>query len=186
MGRQGDARVSREPTVLVADDEQRVVEVYSLWLAEEYDVRTATGGREAVELVDGTVDVVLLDRRMPDMTGDEVLRQIRQEGYDCRAGMVTAVDPDFDIVEMDFEAYLTKPITDDDLRDTVEELLALDDPQEREGYALAEKREALEDEKSEPELEDSEEYGDLTERLESLRADIEDTVESINDRTESG
>jgi CheY-like chemotaxis protein len=41
--------------------------------AEEYEVRTATGGPEALDLVDEEVDVALLDRRMPRMSGDELL-----------------------------------------------------------------------------------------------------------------
>jgi CheY-like chemotaxis protein len=62
-----------EGTVLVVDDEPQLAELYSMQLAEEYEVRTATGGPEALDLVDEEVDVALLDRRMPRMSGDELL-----------------------------------------------------------------------------------------------------------------
>ena len=62
-----------EGTVLVVDDEPSLAELYSMQHAEEYEVRTATGGPEALDLVDEEVDVALLDRRMPRMSGDELL-----------------------------------------------------------------------------------------------------------------
>ena len=63
-----------EATILVVDDEQKVVESYSLRLGMRYDdVHTATGGREALAFLEvSDPDVIFLDRRMPDMSGDEV------------------------------------------------------------------------------------------------------------------
>ncbi|MFB6105679.1 MAG: response regulator, partial [Halobacteriaceae archaeon] len=61
------------PTVVVVDDEEGIAEAYSYWLSDEYDVRTAQSGAGALETIDEDVDVVLLDRRMPDRSGDEVL-----------------------------------------------------------------------------------------------------------------
>jgi len=60
--------------------------------------------------MDDEVDAVLLDRRMPDVHGDEVLARLREEGCDCPVIMTTAVDPGMDILEMDFEDYLCKPV----------------------------------------------------------------------------
>jgi CheY-like chemotaxis protein len=157
-------------SVLVVDDEPNVVEAYGLWLEDEYDVRTAEGGPEALEVVDDAVDVVLLDRRMPQLSGDEVLDEIRTRGIDVRVAMVTAVDPDFDIVQMPFEAYLTKPVTREDLVETIEQLVALDEYEEavREQFGLAEKRAVLEMEMSETELAESEEYAALVDRQDEL------------------
>jgi two-component system response regulator AdeR len=157
-------------TVLIVDDEPNVVEAYALWLKEEYDIRTATGGHEALEEMDGSVDVVLLDRRMPELSGDEVLEEIHERDFDPRVAMVTAVDPDFDIVDMSFDAYLTKPVTKPDLVETVEQLLSLDEYESgvREQFALAEKRAVLEMEMTEAELAESEEYQQLIEELEEV------------------
>ncbi|RDI71310.1 response regulator [Halopelagius longus] len=113
------------PTVLVVEDEETVVEAYALWLSETANVRTATGGKEALELVDDDVDAVLLDRRMPDLSGDETLAEMRERGHDCRVAMVTAVDPDVEATEESFDTYLTKPVTREEIVDTVEELLEL-------------------------------------------------------------
>jgi CheY-like chemotaxis protein len=40
-------------------------------------VRTAYGGHEALEELSDDVDVILLDRRMPGLSGDEVLEEVR-------------------------------------------------------------------------------------------------------------
>ncbi len=175
-----------EPTVLVVDDEENITEVFSHWLRGEYAVRTATSGDQALDLVDDEVDVVLLDRRMPGMSGDEVLEAFRDQGYDLPTAMVTAVDPDFDIVDMAFDTYLTKPIMRDELVEVVEELVEISEADEegRQQYALEQKEETLSEEKSEIELEQSDEYDSLTDRVESLRADLEETVETMNERTD--
>ena len=109
--------MTRDPdaTVLAVDDEPDLAELYRVYLDPAYDVRIATGGEEALDAMDETVDVVLLDRRMPDMSGHEVLDAIRGEGYDARVAMLTAVEPDVDIVEMPFDDYKTKPVTKEDL-----------------------------------------------------------------------
>ncbi|PSQ15482.1 DNA-binding protein [Halobacteriales archaeon QS_8_69_26] len=159
-----------------------------MWLEDEYHVRTATGGQEAIDDMDDDVEVVLLDRRMPEMTGDEVLERIREDGYDCEVAMVTAVDPDFDIVDLPFDAYVTKPLMPEDLNGVVSRLLDLEEDEEvtREGFRLRETRDALAEEKHEKELEESEEFDRLTTRLEELREEVKDTVESINERDSDG
>ena len=113
-------------TVLVVDDERELADLYTEWLSDAHSVRTAYSGSEALELVDATVDVVLLDRRMPDLSGDEVLGEIDTGALDCRVVMLTAVDPGGEIVDMPFDDYLVKPVTDEVLHDAVERMRARD------------------------------------------------------------
>jgi CheY-like chemotaxis protein len=169
------------PTVLVVDDESRVVQAFELWL-EEYRVVTATDGSTAIERMDGDVDVVLLDRHMPGLSGDEVLERIRDAGYDCRVAMVTAVDPDFDIVEMPFDHYVSKPVDAPTLREVVDRLLAIEgyDRLLSELYAVTQKVATLEAEKTRGQLADSDRYADLLERRDRLQADVDDVVASLD------
>ncbi|MDY6779985.1 MAG: response regulator [Halobacteria archaeon] len=175
--------MSQPPTVLIVDDEENVAEAYSLWLSENYDTRTAYDGDEALEKLDDDVDVILLDRRMPNLSGDDTLDKIREHGYDCRVAMVTAVDPDFDILEMGFDAYLTKPVTEDELNETVERLLTLSDynSESQRYFELAEKKATLEAEKSKSELERNDEYVELTDELEELKERMDETVKSMGE-----
>ncbi|WP_435333512.1 response regulator transcription factor [Haloarchaeobius sp. TZWWS8] len=115
-----------EPTILVVDDEQTLADLYATWLGEEYETETAYGGAQALSMIDEATDIVLLDRRMPDWSGDEVLDELRMQGYDCWVVMVTAVDPGLDLIELDVHDYLTKPVSETTLVRLVESLLVKD------------------------------------------------------------
>ena len=109
-------RVS-EPRVLMVDDEKRVADAYALRLDDVADVTVAYSGAEALDGVDdGRVpDVVLLDRHMPGLSGDEVLDRIRERDVETRVVMVTAIDPGLDVLDMPFDDYLSKPVDRTDL-----------------------------------------------------------------------
>ena len=169
-----------QPTVLVVEDEQALVELYVRWL-EDYEVRTAGGGEEALEEFDEDVDVVLLDRLMPGMSGDEVLREVRSRSGDCKVAMVTAVEPDFDVVTMGFDDYLTKPIERETLRENIGRLTARTEyaDLEQELYALVSKQAALQSAKSREELDESEEYADLQAEIDEKRAELDSALPGV-------
>lgn len=172
-----------DPVVLIVEDEPDVAETYRLWLEDTYTVRVAGNGEVGIDALDESVAVVLLDRMMPGLSGDEVLEQIREQGLDCRVAMVTAVEPDFDILEMGFDAYLSKPVKSDQIRDTVENLLERSeyDSLLQEYYSLVEKQATLEATKTSVELEDSDEYDDLTARIDDLRDELSEMLGGIED-----
>jgi len=177
-----DSSGGDRPVVLVVDDEERIPEAFALWLGDEYDVRTATDGESALASLDRDVDVVLLDRQMPGLSGDAVLERIREEGYDCRVAMVTGVDADFDIVDLPFDDYVTKPVGKDDLREVVDELLTVREYDEdvRRYFALSKTRAALEAEKTGAELADSEAYESLRDDLAAQEAAVMDDVADLD------
>ncbi len=171
-----------DKTILVVDDDTNIADLYTMWLEPEYEVRTAYGGEEALEQVDESVELVVLDRRMPEVTGDEVLETIREKGFDCLVVLVTAVDPEFNIVELPFDAYLTKPVLREDLTEMVEMLLEREtDETNREYHALQAKKEVLEAERTPAELRHSELYAELTERIEQL---VDDASKEITENSE--
>jgi DNA-binding response OmpR family regulator len=174
---------SDQPTVLVVEDERALIELYIRWLGDEYDVRTAEGGEEALEKFDDDVDVALLDRLMPGMSGDEVLETIRERDTDCKVTMVTAVEPDFDVITMGFDDYLTKPVEQETLLETIDRLLSRTEyvDLEQELYALVSKQAALEASKSVEELEKSEEFADLEERIAEVRDRLDETLAGMQD-----
>jgi DNA-binding response OmpR family regulator len=175
-----------EPVVLVVEDEPDVGETYELWLAGDYEVRRAATGTEALEALDEDVDVVLLDRMLPGMSGEEVLSELRDRGHDVQVAMVTAVDPDFDIVEMGFDAYVTKPPTRETLLETITDLLERRERTDRvrEYRALLSKRAALEGGKSGTELVESDAYAELEERIAAIEQDLEADEDRLLDDSE--
>lgn len=174
---------SDDATVLIVDDEQEVADVYALRLRSEYETRTAYGGEEALAEMDDDVDIVLLDRRMPDIAGDDVLTEIRADGFDCKVIMLTAVDPGMDILEMDFDDYLCKPVEKKDLVAAIDQQLQVQRYDERlsEYLEVTSKLTLLEAELSPQEIEDSDELQELNARAEDLKADMDDTLDEFDD-----
>jgi len=175
--------IENDATVLVVDDEQDVADVYALRLRGRFDTRIAYGGREALESVDEEVDVVLLDRRMPVVSGDEVLSEIRERDLGCSVVMVTAVTPDMSVLEMPFDDYLCKPIDRDTLVETIEKQLETDRHDEKldEFFRLASKLILLDDELSRSELEDDEEFQRVKARTVELREQLRAEMDDFDD-----
>lgn len=134
------------PTVLVVDDDRGLADTYAVWLESDYDVRVAYGGEPALKQATDDVDVIVLDRRMPDLPGDRVLEQLREDGRTSQVLMLTAVEPDGDVVDLPFDAYITKPITKQELLEVVDELLlrAQFPPELQEHFARNSRTEVLE------------------------------------------
>ncbi|MEF8821194.1 MAG: response regulator [Halovenus sp.] len=170
------------PQVLIVDDEERVANTYDLRLSGDYETEIALSGETALQTVDEETDVVLLDRRMPGMTGDEVLTEIRKRGLDCRVVMLTAVDPDFEIADMDLDDYVVKPVDRDQLIAVVERALTISEYNEQmqELSSLKLKRNVLEVELSGRELAESEKYQRLEADIEQLEAEIQEMEDTLN------
>lgn len=174
---------SADPRVLVVDDERDVADVYALRLSDQFETMTAYGGEGALEAVDGDVDVVLLDRHMPEMSGDDVLEEIRACDVDCRVVMLTAVDPDFDIIEMPFDDYLCKPVQKADLVAAIEQQLNASRYDERlTDYLKATSKLALlEGEKRMDRMEANDKVAALERRAAEIRAEMDEALASFDD-----
>ncbi len=101
--------------VLVVDDEIRIRELVRRYLEREgHQVLTAGSGAEALETITRTVvDLVVLDLRLPDISGEEVAREIRRLG-DVPILMLTAKVGERDRVhglEVGADDYVTKPFS---------------------------------------------------------------------------
>jgi DNA-binding response OmpR family regulator len=173
--------VSGDPaTALVVDDDEEVADVYASQLSTTYEVLKAYEGETALTKVTPEVDVVLLDRRMHGLSGRDVLEAIRERDLACGVVMVTAVDPEFDIVDMGFDDYLLKPVKRAELERTVAETLERLGKRTavREYLSLASKVDALRVEKNPAELRGNDEYEQLLDRLRELEPDVGEEVET--------
>lgn len=114
---QDNSRTTTQETspavVLLADDEKDFRETLRLWLRNEerWDVREATTGEEALETLDDSVDLLVLDRRMPRLSGPEVLERLGEHTFDGNVVVVSAFEPDAHLNADMVAAYLTKPVT---------------------------------------------------------------------------
>lgn len=110
-------------TVLVVEDDEDLLGTYELWLAdwEDVTVLTALDGEAALAAADDDVDALVLDRRLPALSGPEVLDRL---GGDRPVVVVSAYRPDAHVTEEDVAAYLVKPVTRDGFLDAVRRALS--------------------------------------------------------------
>jgi DNA-binding NtrC family response regulator len=115
--------------VLVVDDEPEILFSLRGLLRKEFDLHTAAGGAEALEILRRQpVHVIMTDQRMPEMTGVELLRRARGEcpeairliftGYADIKAVVDAIN------QGQIYRYLTKPWDPDELREMLHEACA--------------------------------------------------------------
>ena len=103
------------PRVLVVDDEPDALELLQAFLgAKGYEVLTASDGEEALQKVkEERPHLMLLDVRMPKMTGLEVLKRVREIDQEVGVIMVTAVNEEEtgrEALKMGAFDYITKPL----------------------------------------------------------------------------
>lgn len=160
------------PKALLVDDETEVADAYALRLRGLCEIETVYDGESALEVVDeSTIDVVLLDRHMPGMSGDEVLDELDERGFDGRVIMVTAIDPGFDVLDMPFDDYLCKPLEREDLRAAVtQQCRVLGYETLGEYFSVESKRNVLEAELPVEELESNAEYQRTKQQSDELAA----------------
>ena len=111
-------------SVLVIDDEQVICDACQLVLSEQGHAVTLTntGADGLAAIRQGTYDVVLLDMKLPDMDGMEILKAVQEEkrrlciivmtGYSSISNAVQAI-------KKGASEYLAKPFTDDELLETI-------------------------------------------------------------------
>ena len=62
---------------MIAEDHRSAANIFTEWLAEEYEVVQAFDRDDALELLDGSIDVAVLDRQMPTIAGDDLVAHLR-------------------------------------------------------------------------------------------------------------
>ncbi len=114
-------------TILVVDDERKIRDLVQSYLeADGYSVFTAETGQGALELALRThPDVVVLDLMLPDVSGEEVTRSLR-ETSDVPILMLTAKATEDDRVtglRLGADDYLVKPFSPRELTARIEAIL---------------------------------------------------------------
>ncbi len=101
--------------ILIVDDEQIQRDMLQGFLSKQaHRVHTSSGGREALALfMEHPFDLVLLDHRMEEMNGDEVLEKLKKMEPAIRVIMITAfsaVDTAVNAMRLGADDFLEKPI----------------------------------------------------------------------------
>ncbi|MCX7710811.1 MAG: response regulator [Clostridia bacterium] len=113
--------------VLVVDDTKNIRTLLTTCLEiEGFEVLTANDGKQALALFENqTFDLAFLDIKMPEVSGTEVLRRIREMGIHTPVIIITAfatVKNAIDCTKMGAVAYIQKPFTADKIRAVISEI----------------------------------------------------------------
>ena len=153
--------------ILVVDDEETVRNLFQRILGEAgYQVTTAANGKEALyKLLLREADVVLLDIKMPEMSGVELLSKLMADLPDTCVIMSTAVvdtETAVEAMKMGAYDYITKPFVRDDVVQKV-------------GEAISKWRQRLQEKRRYLELSQS-----FTEQTERMQAQFLELVNSLS------
>ncbi len=114
--------------LLIVDDDQALRLLFSIALeSADFQSDCASGGEEALELLaQNRYDLVLLDLRMPNVSGLDVLARMRERGDFTKVIVVSAFVPGAAVLRaasLGVTIFLGKPVTAQFLRDTVHQML---------------------------------------------------------------
>jgi DNA-binding NtrC family response regulator len=105
----------QKPVLIVVDDDRGVLDVIGRFASRSgFEVVACPSGRDALAQIDRRpADVALVDMRMPEMDGFDVLRAIRQRNRHCETVMMTgfaSVDSAVEAIKLGACDYLAKPV----------------------------------------------------------------------------
>ena len=128
-------KLEKRAKIIIVDDDENIRRTMKAILEDEgYIVDLATTGREAVEMAEEKAyNLALLDIRLPDMEGYELLKLIRNNVPRTRKIMVTgypSMQNAISSLNKSADAYLVKPVNVEKLLETVREQLQLQEKEE--------------------------------------------------------
>jgi DNA-binding response OmpR family regulator len=115
-------------TILVVDDDKSILRTFTRILQKNgYEIDTAETGKEAIEKADKKCyDLALVDIRLPDMDGTDLLAKIKQQLQNTIKIMITgfpSIESGVKALDGGADAYLVKPVKPEELLMLIEEKL---------------------------------------------------------------
>ena len=110
-------------TILLVEDNDDLASLYRRYLIDNYRVRLAQTGQEAIRKATPAVDLIILDYRLPDLLGTDVRDQLHTNGSTTPVVMISGADRDLITDRGDPAAWLVKPLYKEELQKTIREVL---------------------------------------------------------------
>lgn len=125
----GESNSTKEKVMVVDDEPQILFMIKRIFAKDGYDVLTANGGKECLEILESEKpDIILLDLMMPDMDGYAVCENVKSNAKtkDIPVVFVSVKNGEMNIIkaiELGASDYLTKPITNQLLLTKVKKII---------------------------------------------------------------
>ncbi len=117
-------------TILVVDDDKSILRTFTRILQKnDYEIDTAETGKEAIEKADRRqYDLALVDVRLPDMDGKDLLVKMKKPLQNTIKIMITgfpSLESGVKALDEGADAYLVKPVKPEELLMLIEEKLKI-------------------------------------------------------------
>lgn len=114
--------------ILVVDDDKSILRIFTRILQKSgYEIDTAETGKEAIEKAEtGHYDLALVDVRLPDMDGTDLLPRMQKTMHNAVKIMITgfpSLENGVKALDEGADAYLVKPVKPEELLMLIEEKL---------------------------------------------------------------
>jgi len=114
--------------ILICDDEEGIRESLNLILGDHYDLILTDGGEQCLQCLenDKTIGLVLLDIKMPQIHGLDILKVIKEKYPDLHVLIVTgykSVETASEASSVGASGYIVKPFQSNEILETVGKLI---------------------------------------------------------------
>ena len=120
--------------IILVDDDETVRKTFTLLLGKKYRIESLKDPRQAVsKLKTSTADLVIADFRLPYFNGMELIKRLRENGFEGEAMLITAHPDDVRLEDMGRFAishFFVKPLDLNDLNLSIDRLLQPKNPLE--------------------------------------------------------
>ena len=127
MPEPGEPKIRSKWTILIVDDEFGVRESYRMILNPSYEVHTASGGEEALNIFkEQKIHLITLDLKMPKLSGIETLREIRKIDRQVPVIIITGYGADKDQKEAllyGARDFISKPFNTSKIINVIDRIL---------------------------------------------------------------
>lgn len=165
---------NKRTTVLIVEDDENQSRMYGRWMEKFAEVREAKNIEKAESQLDG-VDIVFVDRILEGSDrGEELLEKLDSNADQVYKVVLTVLTADFNIIRMDIDDYLVKPVSRKDMIAAIDRSVEnrMKTNAERNLQALLLKKDLLMQEYTIKELEENEEFNQLTQQIDELSGKI--------------
>ena len=115
-------------SILIIDDETKLLKSMEKLFKDEFHIHTAPSGKEGLMILDRQhISMVLLDLNMPQMTGVEVLEEIRKKGYSVKVVIMTGgrnYEWTRRCADLSVHGFIEKPFDPDELIKRINNILS--------------------------------------------------------------
>ena len=106
--------------ILIVDDDSDFLDIFSRYFRiKGFSVDVASSGEEAIEKIsDFEFDLMILDIKLPDMLGDEVVKRVRARNEDVEIILITgypSLQDSIDMLGFRIQEILLKPVTPEEM-----------------------------------------------------------------------